>query len=183
MALTPEEVKEIVTFSEKSNHFDYFASRKKKEISILPLYNHKFRFLRPHKLSDAEKFNVQYPDPKMLTEIPDKLRYYRYRKCMLQRDVADSIGINRITYTHYEEKGRDYYPLNEMEKLAKLFEVDITELLDDYNTFLLNGQGEQMLKFRKSKNLTQREFAERFGVTRKMVNDWENEKCRLSKRS
>ncbi len=44
---------------------------------------------------------------------------YRYRKALLQRDVADYLGIYRSTYTHYEEEGRDYYPIEHMEKLTQ----------------------------------------------------------------
>ena len=40
--------------------------------------------------------------------------------------------------------GKDFYPKEHMEKLAELFEVPLEDLLDDYNLFLLRGQGEQI---------------------------------------
>ena len=36
-----------------------------------------------------------------------------------------------------------------MEKLAELFEVPLENLLDDYNLFLLRGQGEQIKAIRQ----------------------------------
>ena len=55
--------------------------------------------------------------------------------------LADYAGIDRSTYVHYEEYGKDLYPLEHMEKIAQLFEVPVDTLLDDYNLFLMNGQG------------------------------------------
>ena len=63
------------------------------------------------------------------------------KKGLRQRDAADYAGIDRSTYIHYEEAGRDFYPKEHMEKLAELFEVPLEDLLDDYNLFLLRGQG------------------------------------------
>ncbi|MBS6824056.1 MAG: helix-turn-helix transcriptional regulator [Oscillibacter sp.] len=47
-----------------------------------------------------------------------------------QRDVADYAGIDRSTYVHYEEYGKDLYPPEHMEKIAQLFEVPVETLLD-----------------------------------------------------
>ena len=68
-------------------------------------------------------------------------RWYRYRCGLCQRDIADYAGIDRGTYSGYEEFVRDYYPIEKMLKIAKLFSVPVTELLDEYNLFLYNGQG------------------------------------------
>ena len=57
-------------------------------------------------------------------------------KGLRQRDAADYAGINRSTYIHYEEAGRDFYPKEHMEKLAELFEVPLENLLDDYKAAL-----------------------------------------------
>ena len=93
------------------------------EVKFAPLFIHSFPLLAPHHLLESEKFNIRFSDPSEITEIADKLRYHRYRKALLQREVADYIGIDRSTYIHYEEYGRDYYPIDNMEKLAALFGV------------------------------------------------------------
>ena len=89
--------------------------------------------------------------------------------------------MDRATYSSYEESGRDYYPTPNMQKIAELFGVPVTELLDDYNLFLFNGQGQQVKKIRKSLQLTQAEFAQRLGVQTAMVKRWEQGKVRMFK--
>ena len=62
----------------------YVLSKQKNGRTIYsPLAIHSFLFLRPKKLTDAEKFNIQYPNPAMLTTTADKLRYYRYKKSLI----------------------------------------------------------------------------------------------------
>ena len=113
-------------------------------LKVAPLQILKFPVVLPHKFLDAEKFNLWFSDASEITEIADKLRWYRYQKELRQRDVADYAGIDRSTYVHYEEYGKDLYPPEHMEKIAQLFEVPVDMLLDDYNLFLRNGQGGQI---------------------------------------
>ena len=99
-------------------------------VKVAPLQILQFPVVLPHKFLDAEKFNLWFSDASEITEIADKLRWYRYQKGFRQRDVADYAGIDRSTYIHYEEAGRDFYPKEHMEKLAELFEVPVDTLLD-----------------------------------------------------
>ena len=105
-------------------------------LKVAPLQILKFPVVLPHKFLDAEKFNLRFSDASEITEIADKLRWYRYQKGLRQRDAADYAGINRSTYIHYEEAGRDFYPKEHKEKLAELFEVPLENLLDDYKAAL-----------------------------------------------
>ena len=90
-------------------------------LKVAPLQILKFPVVLPHKFLDAEKFNLRFSDASEITEIADKLRWYRYQKGLRQRDVADYAGIDRSTYIHYEEAGRDFYPKEHMEKLARIW--------------------------------------------------------------
>ena len=81
------------------------------DIKFSPLFIHTFPLLAPHHLLESEKFNIRLPDPSKITETADKLRWYRYRKALLQREIAELIGIDRGTYIRYEEYGHDYYPV------------------------------------------------------------------------
>ena len=65
------------------------------------LYIHSFELLQSHKLTDAKKFNITFSDLSQLIKTVDKLRYYRYKKALLQRDIADYAGIYRSTYNSY----------------------------------------------------------------------------------
>ena len=86
------------------------------EVKLSPLFIHSFPLLAPHRLLESEKFNIKFSDPSQITEVADKLRWYRYRKALFQREIADLIGIDRSTYIRYEEYGHDYYPLEHMQK-------------------------------------------------------------------
>ena len=141
----------------------------------------RFPLLAPRKLLDAQKFNIRYTDPSQITEIADKLRWYRYQHALMQKEVAEQIGIDRNTYIHYEEYGRDYYPIEHMEKLAGLYGVPVEDLLDEYNLFLYKGQGEQIQKIRQSLGLTQKQYAERLGVPLDHLKKWEQNRVRIYK--
>lgn len=149
-------------------------------LKVAPLQILKFPVVLPHKFLDAEKFNLRFSDASEITEIADKLRWYRYQKGLRQRDVADYAGIDRSTYIHYEEAGRDFYPKEHMEKLAELFEVPLEDLLDDYNLFLLRGQGTQIKAIRQRLALTQKAYAAQLGVPLQKFSAGNRVTCRFS---
>ncbi|NLT15680.1 MAG: helix-turn-helix domain-containing protein [Clostridiales bacterium] len=150
-----------------------------KEVLYAPLYIHSFQLLLPHRMDEAAKFNGL--DPDRLVSTADKLRYYRYKKALLQREVADYAGIDRSTYIKYEA-GLDYYPPDKLGKIAELLGVDIADLLDKYNAFIRNGQGPQIRALRRQMRLTQKEFGKRFGIHETTVREWEHENIRISKK-
>ena len=150
-------------------------------ITYSPLYIHSFRLVQPHTLVEAEKFNLHYSDPSQIDNTPDKLRWYRYQKGLLQRDVAEYVGMDRSTYSSYEEMGRDYYPIDHMRKLAELFEVPLDALLDEYNLFLYNGQGKQIKAMRAARKMTQAEYARRLGVPIGNLKQWEIDRVKIFK--
>lgn len=100
---------------------------------------------------------------------------------MLQSEVAEHIGIDRTTYIVMEEVERKYYPIDIIRRMANLFEVDIEELVDEYNLFLYHGQGPQIKSIRKPARLTQRLFAEHFGARVNTVKRWESGKMRITR--
>ena len=150
-------------------------------LKVAPLQILKFPVVLPHKFLDAEKFNLRFSDASEITETADKLRWLRYQKCLRQRDVADYAGIDRSTYVHYEEYGNDLYPPEHMEKIAQLFEVPVESLLDDYNLFLRNGQGNQIKAIRTKLGLTQRQYADKLGVSLGNLKHWEQNRKQIFK--
>ena len=150
-------------------------------VKVAPLQILQFPVILPHKFQDAEKFNLQFSDLSKITETADKLRWLRYQKGLRQRDVADYAGIYRSTYIHYEEYGKDFYSPKHMEKIAQLFEVPVERLLDDYNLFLRNGQGKQIKAIRMKLGLTQREYADRLGISLCNLKQWEQNRKQLFK--
>ena len=146
--------------------------------SYAALYIHTLRFRIPRTLSKTEQFYRKYPNPQAITNVGDKLRHYRYQKALFQKDVAKYLGIDRTTYNYYEMGVREC-PLDILKKLAEILEVEVTDLMDEYNLFLFNGQGRQVRKIRKSMGLTQREFAGRMGVSTATIKQWESERVRV----
>ena len=150
-------------------------------VTYSPLYIHTFRFLSNRHLSGAQKFLYENPDPDKLTTVSDKLKWYRYQNGLLQSDVARAMELDRTTYSRYEENVLDAYPLDKLEKAAELFKTDVTFLLDEYNLFLYNGQGEQIKRLRQSLDMTQSEFAGRLNVSLKTIQRWEQDKVHIQK--
>ena len=150
-------------------------------VQCAPLFIYTFPLFLPHHLLEAEKFNIRYPDPAKITKMSDKLRYYRYKKGLMQREVADYLGIDRSTYIHYEEQDHDYYPIAEVEKLASLHGVQVTDFLDDYNLFLYRDQGRQIRERRLALHMTQTEYAKQLGVPVGNLKKWEKNRVRMLK--
>lgn len=61
-----------------------------------------------------------------------KLVELRQSKGLSQKDVADYLGITREAYSHYERATREPN-LEVICKLAKLYEVDVAELVNERN--------------------------------------------------
>ena len=78
------------------------------KIRLAPLEIPRFPLLVPRKLLEAQKFNIRYTDPSQITEIADKLPWYRYQHqhVPMQKEMAAHIGISRTTYIHNEEYSR-----------------------------------------------------------------------------
>lgn len=132
-------------------------------------------------LRNAQVFLCENPDPQSLGTVSDKLKWYRYQNGLQQSDMAKIMGVDRTTYSRYEENVLEAYPLDKLEKAAKYFGIDITELLDEYNLFLYRGQGEQIKGLCKLLGLTQSELARQLGVSLQKVRNWEEEKVRVSR--
>lgn len=150
-------------------------------VAYAPFYILRFPFYKVINVPQTKWYLERTEHPEQLISIADKLRYYRCKKRLFQSEVADYAGINESTYISYESGDRDYYPIDKLRRIANLLEVDILELLDDYNRFLYDGQGEQIRKLRKSMGLTQYQFGKLYGVSAGAIKRWESGKVRVSK--
>lgn len=155
--------------------------RKGNAIQYAALYVHSFLFLCPQKIVDSEKFHFRFSTPEELKTTADKLRYYRYQKSLLQREVAAYAGINESTYIDYESGKRDYYPFAQIQRIARLLKVPTEALLDDYNLFLCE-QGKALKALRENCHWTQSEFAQALSTKLHSVKQWEQEKVRMTRK-
>lgn len=146
-----------------------------------PLCLYRFHLVQSHQPLEAEEFTLYYTDAAKIESVADKLRWYRHKKGLLQRDVADYAKVDRSTYSCYEESERNFYPADKMELIAKLLEVPIEALLDDYNLFLYRGQGQQLRETRRNRGLTQRAYADELGVPIGTLKKWEADRVHMFK--
>lgn len=128
-------------------------------------------------------FLYENPNPEKLDNVSDKLKWYRINNGLLQRDVAKVMGIDRTTYSRYEENILEAYPLDKLTKAAELLGINVTAILDDYNLFLYHGQGEQIKELRRSMKLTQSEFAKYISVPLDTLKKWEQNRVNIQKKA
>ena len=105
----------------------------------------------------------------------DKLTKYRKEQGFTQQEVADKIGINRGSYSNWEN-GKREPTLENVVKLAKLFKTTTDELLGqtiyskvDLLRFLDDFDVSDIKNFTKS-DVDKLKFAIMFEITRNKVN-------------
>ena len=126
---------------------------------------------------NQNEFLKQYPTPDMLTCTADKLRWYRLTNGYLQEEIADMTGIHRSTYVHYENIEQKLYDIDYLQKIADIYKIDITYLLDNYIMFMYKGQSVQIKALRKSLGLTQDKLADLLNTPKSNIKHWEQERC------
>ena len=166
-----------------SDCFYIFYQFQRGRVTYAPLYVHSFQLLNNRHLTKAQAFLCENPTPNKLTTVSDKLKWYRYQNGLLQSEVAKVMGVDRTTYSRYEEDVLETYPLDKLSKAAELFQINVTSLLDDYNLFLYRGQGQQIKRLRKSLKLTQSEFAKYIGVSLGTLKKWEQNRVNIQKKT
>lgn len=93
----------------------------------------------------------------------DNLRYYRQRKQMTTRQLAEKLNIASVTVTMYEN-GKHPIPYDVAVKLADILEIEASLLYDDFSRFLAVPYTEALKSVRTSLGLSQKAFAERIGI-------------------
>ena len=58
--------------------------------------------MAPRKLLEAQLFNKQYHSYEDIDNIPDRLRFCRHKLGLMQKEVAQIVGIPRSTYLKQE---------------------------------------------------------------------------------
>ena len=157
------------------------SQSKNGEFIFKPLYAMSLKIEEIPLSQEAIEFLNSNPNPDLLKSTGEKLRWYRYKNNLLQKDIADKIGVYRSTYIHYETNTIDLYPRDKLKKLANLFGVNIKKLLDDYNLFLYNGQGKQIKALRNAMGLTISEFARLYNTNPETVKKWEKDEVIIFK--
>ena len=122
------------------------------------MYIHSFRLIAPRRLLEAQLFNQQYQNYEDIPNVQDRLRWCRHHMGLMQKEVAELIGITRGHYIDFEVGYVDHYPKEIVDKLAALYQISVDDLLDDYNRFLYKGQGKMKGIEQKSRCSNFKEF-------------------------
>ncbi len=75
----------------------------------------------------------------------------------------------RITQNKY-----DLHNADKFKKLCDILNLNKQKICSPYQFFLMNNQGEQILKFRKDNHLTQNQLADMLGINRQAISRYEN---------
>lgn len=120
--------------------------------------------------------------PQDTETVSEKLRYYRIKCGLFQKDMAELLKIDRSTYARYEGGTLKSYSINVIKMCAEIFGIEADKLLDKYNRFIFEGQGEQVKRKRLETGLSQGEFGELYGVSKNTVRRWENDSIKMSRK-
>ena len=74
---------------------------------------------------EAQLFNQKYHSYEEIDNVPDRLRWCRHQMGLMQKEVADLLGITRGHYINFEMGYVDYYPKEIVDKLAEVFGVPV----------------------------------------------------------
>ena len=103
-------------------------------------------------------------EEKPKTNLPsDNLKYYRQRKQMTTRQLAEKLDIVPATVTVYEN-GKQPIPYDVAVKLADILEIEASLLYDDFSRFLAVPYTEVLKSARTALGLSQKAFAERIEI-------------------
>ena len=107
--------------------------------------------------------------------IGEKIKTFRNRLNITQQELADLSGISLRALSNYE-KGSRIPPLEIMIRIAKALNVDIKDLdekspLVDYYDDIL---GKKIKLYRKYKSLTQKQLADKIGVSEITIRRYES---------
>ena len=147
-----------------------------------PLAVHRFRLIAPRNLPEAQRFTRQYQSYEEIGSVPDRLRWCRLHLGLLQREVAERVGVTTPFYIDMETGACEHTPAAVADRLAALYGVLVTDLLDGYNRFLYEGQARQILAIRQRAGLGRAAFARKTGISESSLRSWETETKTISKK-
>lgn len=103
-------------------------------------------------------------EEKPKTNLPgDNLRYYRQRKQMTTRQLAEEVGVVPATVVMYEN-GKHPIPYDVAIKLADVLKIKASLLYDDFSRFLAVPYTEALKTIRMALGLSQKVFAKQIGL-------------------
>lgn len=152
-------------------------------IRYAPLFIHSFPLSAPRKTLEVAQFYQRYRGYEEIQNVPDRLRWCRYSKGLLQAEVAEIAEVTRAVYMDIECGVTQQIPLGMIEKLSDFYDVPLSDFLDEYNRFLYDGQANRILAYRESFGLGKKAFVRKMGIPVRSLQEWECGKKVISQKS
>lgn len=150
------------------------ASHQQSVVRYAPLYIHQFRIV---------KIRSDYQSYEKIPNVPDRLRWCRQSKGLLQTEMAERVGLTYNAYKNLEAGTMQHIPQDTAQRLAELYDIPVADLLDAYNQFLYDGQTARIRAYRESLALGKKPFARQMGIPIRSLQAWESGTKTLSRQS
>lgn len=148
-----------------------------------PLYIHSFPLCAPRKLLEAQQFHQRYHKYGEIDNVPDRLRWLRCSKGLTQSEVAQRMGITRVTYGNIESGITQHIPAELVDKLAAYYQVPPSDFLDAFRQFLSDGQAKRIQTYRSSLGMGIAAFSRHTGIPISSLRAWESGRKTISRQS
>ena len=152
-------------------------------VKYTPLFVHSFVLCAPRKILEAARFHQRYHRYEEIDNVPDRLRWCRYSKGLLQAEVAAKVGMPHSVYKAIEEGSTQHMEPEKADQLAQFYGVPVTDFLDEYNHFLYDGQAVRIRAYRESMGLGKKPFARELGIPIRCLQEWESGRKTISRRA
>ena len=100
------------------------------------------------------------------------LKYYRQRKCLTTRQLAESVGVVPEPVLMYE-RGQFPIPYQTAVAIAEVLEIDRNLLFDEFAQFMDYPYSDRLREVRIANKLNQATFAEKAGISLSIYSKWE----------
>lgn len=151
-------------------------------VRYAPLFIHSFPLCAPRKILEATQFNHRYHRYDEIDNVPDRLRWCRHSKGLMQTEVAQRIGMSDSAYKAIEAGVTQHIPKEMAEKLAQFYQLPVTDFLDEFNRFLYDGQAIRIRAYRETLGLGKKTFARKMGISIRSLREWESGKKVISRK-
>lgn len=102
------------------------------------------------------------------------IKKQRIEKHLTIKQVAAKVDISVDTLMRIEKNEYTMHKPDKLSKLCEILEIQAEKICSPYQLFLLNNQGEQILKYRYDNHLTQKQLANLLGTVRQAIGRYEN---------
>lgn len=151
-------------------------------VRYAPQYIHRFELCTPRKLTDATQLSLHYDSYEEIQKVPDRLRWCRHSRELTQVQAANIAGVTKSVYADIESGITQYIPMTMMEKLADYYARPVTDFMDEFRRFLVDGQAQRIVTYRERMNMGRKAFSRYTGVPLSSLREWENGRKVISRK-